>query len=100
MKRKICTMLGITMFGFIGNAQQKEAKDDLGTATHSVKQGETVMLISRKYLVKPEEIYKLNPDAVNGISANTILKLPPKSKLAEKRDDNYAAVHEKHVSKN
>jgi LysM repeat protein len=43
---------------------------------HRVALGETVVLIAKKYMVTPKDIYDLNPDAVNGISANQALKIP------------------------
>lgn len=43
---------------------------------HRVALGETVVLIAKKYMVTPKDIYDLNPDAVNGISANQSLKIP------------------------
>lgn len=46
---------------------------------HKVAKGETVNQISKKYSVTPFDIYKLNPDAQNGVSENTILIIPNKS---------------------
>ncbi|WP_159801061.1 LysM peptidoglycan-binding domain-containing protein [Flavobacterium sp. MK4S-17] len=52
--------------------QQKTAR----AATHRVALGETVVLIAKKYMVTPHDIYELNPEAVNGLSAGMILKIP------------------------
>ncbi len=43
---------------------------------HKVVAGETVYSISKKYNTKPAEIYKLNPDAENGIQEDIILLIP------------------------
>jgi LysM repeat protein len=43
---------------------------------HTVKKGETMVLIYKKYLVDPAAIYKLNKEAVDGISEGMILKIP------------------------
>jgi len=45
---------------------------------HRIEKGETVFQIARKYQVTPAAIYKLNPEAVNGIQENTILLIPKK----------------------
>jgi LysM repeat protein len=43
---------------------------------HTVAKGETVPTIAQKYKVTPYEIYKLNPDAKNGIQPNAVLLIP------------------------
>ncbi len=43
---------------------------------HKVIQGEQMAMISRKYLIDPKEIYLYNNDAVNGIHAGVVLKIP------------------------
>lgn len=40
---------------------------------HNVKAKETVFSIAKKYEITPFDIYRLNPDAKNGIQENTIL---------------------------
>lgn len=44
--------------------------------THKVEMGETVLLISKKYKITPGDIYEYNKDAVNGISGNSVLRIP------------------------
>lgn len=44
--------------------------------SHNVKNGETVFSIAKEYGVTEEAIYRLNPDARNGIKANNILIIP------------------------
>ncbi|MBF01388.1 LysM peptidoglycan-binding domain-containing protein [Flavobacterium coralii] len=43
---------------------------------HRVAFGETVVLIAKKYLVRPSDIYEFNPDAVEGLSTGMLLKIP------------------------
>jgi LysM repeat protein/ABC-type branched-subunit amino acid transport system substrate-binding protein len=46
---------------------------------YTVGKGETVIQIAKKFNITPYDIYKLNPDAQNGLKPNSIL-LIPKSK--------------------
>lgn len=43
---------------------------------HKVEKGETVVSISKKYQITPYDIYRLNPDARNGIQLNSVLLIP------------------------
>ena len=43
---------------------------------HVVAKGETVFQIAKKYEVTPFDIYRLNPDAKNGVKENTTLLIP------------------------
>jgi len=43
---------------------------------HVVAKGESVYQIAKKYQVTPYDIYRLNPDAENGIQENTTLLIP------------------------
>ncbi|KAF2518434.1 LysM peptidoglycan-binding domain-containing protein [Flavobacterium salilacus subsp. salilacus] len=43
---------------------------------HRVALGETIVLIAKKYVIRPSDIYEFNPDAVEGISPGSILKIP------------------------
>jgi LysM repeat protein len=43
---------------------------------HLVAKGESVTLIAKKYEVTPFDIYRLNPDAKNGVQENTTLLIP------------------------
>jgi LysM repeat protein len=63
----------LVLFLFITNfcfAQQEK------TITHKVAKGETITQIAKLYNVTTQDIYKLNPDAQNGIQENTILSVP------------------------
>ena len=57
-----------------GQGKKKEQEVDI--VNHDVKLGESVRLLSKKYLVDPSEIYKLNKFAVDGISEGMVLKIP------------------------
>lgn len=50
---------------------------------HKVSKGETITQISVKYKVTPYDIYKLNPDAQNGLNENSILLIPINEKLVQ-----------------
>lgn len=43
---------------------------------HKIEKGETAYFIAQKYKVSLEEIYKLNPNAQNGLVDNQVLKIP------------------------
>lgn len=72
------------------NESVKDSVVVVPTVGYRVTQGETIIMISRKYRVSPREIYDLNPDAVNGISQNMVLMLP---------EDKVRAVNERRKPK-
>ena len=43
---------------------------------HKVVKGETVFQIAKKYQVTPFDIYRLNPDAKDGVQENATLLIP------------------------
>lgn len=43
---------------------------------HAVLKGETIPQIAQNYKTTPSEIYRLNPEAQNGISENQVLNIP------------------------
>lgn len=47
---------------------------------HTVEKGETVVSIAKKYKITPYDIYRLNPDAQNGIKVDSTLLIPKESK--------------------
>jgi LysM repeat protein/ABC-type branched-subunit amino acid transport system substrate-binding protein len=53
---------------------------------HIVEQGETVESVARKYNVTKEEIFKLNPDARNGIRSQSKLVVPLGKAVQEDND--------------
>jgi LysM repeat protein len=46
------------------------------TAKHAVLKGETIPQIAQNYKTTPSEIYRLNPEAQNGITENQMLNVP------------------------
>lgn len=56
--------------------QNRKKDQEVDIINHEVKLGESVRMISKKYLVDPAEIYKLNKFAVDGISEGMVLKIP------------------------
>jgi len=90
MKKKLW-MPGIALLFAIcsANAQtpqegEQNTDESKTVVAHTVEMGETVMLIAKKYHIKPTDIYLLNPDAVNGISYNTVLQIPADKKYVAK----------------
>ena len=59
-----------------GFGQNRKKDQEVDIINHEVQLGESVRLISKKYLVDPAEIYKLNKFAVEGISQGMVLKIP------------------------
>jgi LysM repeat protein len=49
---------------------------------HTVAKGETIASIAQKFKVTPFDIYKVNPDAKNGIQPSTVLLIPKSNQLA------------------
>lgn len=84
MKRIFMAFLAICI---VSNTfgQNKKKDQEVDIIDHQVQLGESVRLISKKYLVDPAEIYKLNKFAVEGISQGMVLKIPvPKKEVSEK----------------
>jgi LysM repeat protein len=67
MRYFLVLFLCISHFAF---AQQEK------TVTHKVSKGETITQIAKLYNVTPQDIYKLNPDAQNGIQEEAVLLIP------------------------
>jgi LysM repeat protein len=62
----------LLFIGFVSNVsfgQQSATK-------HTVLKGETITQIAQNYKTTPSEIYRLNPEAKNGIAENQILSVP------------------------
>ncbi|BCY29558.1 LysM peptidoglycan-binding domain-containing protein [Flavobacterium okayamense] len=68
---------------------------------HTIEKGETVYSISKKYNVTPFDIYRLNPDAKEGIKENTTLLIPKAISTASTstNDDGAAEVTTHKVAK-
>lgn len=65
MKKTVIVFLFLVGFAFSAFGQ--------GFVEHKVQDGETINSIVRKYKVSPYELYELNPDAKEGISAGSVL---------------------------
>jgi LysM repeat protein len=84
--KKVFILTFMLLSAVLASAQQKEqsqqqdqsgeAKEDGYFVTHKVTPGEQIIMISKKYLVDPQDIYKYNKGAVDGISAGTTLMIP------------------------
>jgi LysM repeat protein len=53
---------------------------------HKVTLGETMLIISKKYLVNPTEIYKVNKFSVDGLERSLILKIPNTSIMPDDKN--------------
>lgn len=73
MRKFVLFFAAICLFQ-IGFAQNKNQEVDM--VSHTVQLGETVRMLSKKYLVDPAEIYRINKFAVNGISQGMVLQIP------------------------
>jgi LysM repeat protein len=72
-------ILIVSLFLFLftnGFSQTNEKGQEVDMVIHNVQLGETVRLISQKYLVAPSEIYKYNKFATDGISEGMVLYIP------------------------
>jgi LysM repeat protein len=65
----LCSIFLISMSSF---AQDKFDK-------YVVSKGETINQIAQKFKITPFDIYKLNPDAQNGLKLNSVLLIPKSS---------------------
>lgn len=61
-------------FAFIGMSFGAFAQQNF--IKHKVESGETVTKIAQKYQITPANIFKLNPDAQNGLQPDMILLIP------------------------
>ena len=69
-----------------------------GVQKHVVAKGETVYQIAKQYQVTPFDIYRLNPDAKEGIQENTTLLIPKKDSNSQPATQNSGDV-KKHTVK-
>lgn len=58
------------------NNDEEEEDPDAFFIDHKVMLGEKMIMISRKYMVDPKDIYEYNDWAVNGLKEGMILKVP------------------------
>lgn len=69
MKKMVILAAALFMLGAVSYGQTKFLE-------HKVGKGDTVTSISKKYNVTPSDIYRLNPDAVDGINIDAVIKVP------------------------
>lgn len=74
--------------------EYEEPDPDAFFIDHNVTMGETMIMVSRKYMVDPKEIYDYNEEAVQGLKSGTILKIPL-HKSAKKDLDGFKKALEK-----
>lgn len=74
----------LIVFFFFSSCVAKAKQDSF--IKHNVEKGETIYSIARKYQTTPFDIYRLNPDAKNGIVENTILLIPKKGTQLVKQE--------------
>lgn len=101
MKRTLLSLL----FGFAvvsaGYAQQENEGVQENFSTHNIAMGETVLVIAKKYKITPRDIYDYNPDAIEGVTPNGILRIPlhrqlqPKETVAKEVKEEKKEVRER-----
>lgn len=86
MKKLVLTFA--LAFSVMGAALAQDNTDQVqeNMGTHSVAMGETVLVIAKKYKITPGDIYDYNPDAIQGLSANTVLRIPLHRQLKPKAE--------------
>ncbi|MFN8273495.1 MAG: LysM peptidoglycan-binding domain-containing protein [Flavobacteriaceae bacterium] len=87
-------------FAISGYSQSRKKEQEVDIIDHQVQFGETVRMISKKYLVDPAEIYKLNKFAVEGISQGMTLKIPVPRKEGAPKKEVESARQEEVVAQN
>lgn len=66
-------------------AEKTTEEENIPTVSHTVQMGETVILICKKYVVSPDDIYKLNPEAIDGITPGMVLRVPSQKKVVAQK---------------
>lgn len=65
-----------TSYEEVAPSEYEEEDADAFFIDHKVTMGEKIIMISKKYMVDPKDIYKYNEEAVNGVEAGVVLKIP------------------------
>ena len=100
MKKHIILAVAFLMFNSIlGFAQAKVIE-------HKVIKGDNVTSIARKYNVSASDIYKLNPEAIQGVKLDAIIKVPigkavnttPKKHVVEAGENFYSISRKYNIS--
>jgi LysM repeat protein len=87
-------------FAMTAHSQSRKKEQEVDIVDHQVQFGETVRMISKKYLVDPAEIYKLNKFAVEGISQGMTLKVPVPRKEGQPKKEIESTDHQDAVAQN
>lgn len=74
--RKLILFFFVTCVSINNFGQNISNDQQFDIVNHEVQSNESVMIVSKKYLVDPAEIYRLNRFAINGISQGMVLKIP------------------------
>lgn len=86
MKKNLFTLLCIGILSCNVSAQESTnnttASATVKTTSHKVSLGETMVMIARKYMITPSDIYRENPQAVEGISPGMVLTIPLEKAIA------------------
>ena len=91
--RRILLFLFVVCMFHGGFAQSRKKEQPVKIVVHQVKLGETVRMLSKKYLTDPSEIYRMNKFAVNGIAEGMYLQIPVPLKDDPKQNEaQYADV--------
>lgn len=96
MKKTLLTLV-FGMAVITSSFAQQEPEKAENISTHSVALGETVLVIAKKYKITPRDIYDYNPDATQGVSQNTVLRIPLHRQLQSKpelsKQDSYGSAY-------
>jgi len=108
MKKKIILFSILSVFAYNCNVVAQEEEDtefkevtelrDTPVLRHKVQLGETVVMIARKYMVKPQDIYEINPDAVDGLKPNMLLKIPADKIKAQLKPEQKSAIRTEQIA--
>ena len=84
MKIKMLFFFVLCVFQF-SFGQYKD--QDVEIVNHEVQSDESVRALSKKYMVDPADIYKLNRFAVNGIAEGMVLQIPVRKKESSSKQE-------------
>ena len=88
------------VFMCINSIGQNNKDQDVEIISHQVQLGETVRMLSKKYLVDPKAIYKLNKFVVDGISSGMVLQIPVPRKVVKESETPVQNERDYQVSQN
>lgn len=88
-------LLKVVFFVMLFSSCVAKSAKQVPYTKHTVEKGETVYSLAKKYQITPFDIYRLNPDAKNGIQENTVLLIPKKntSVVTDVKDNSDVTTH-------